>query len=173
MPTAQHIPHVVEGLARNQGVFRELLSATAPGQILWRPAPEKWNLLEITCHLGDEERLDFRARVRHVLETPQEPMPPIDPLAWVKDKKYGEQDFDERVQDFLDERSRSLHWLESLQQPRWEQTYLHPKMGPVSAAFLMANWLAHDYLHIRQITRLRYQYLAFLSGEKLDYAGTW
>jgi len=173
MPIIQHIPHVIEGLARNQDVFRALLSSAHPEQVLWKPAPEKWSLLEVICHLGDEERLDFRARVRHVLETPEHPMPPIDPLAWVKEKRYAEQDFNERLQDFLEERSRSLQWLRSLQQPRWELVYRHPKMGPVSAAFLMANWLAHDYLHIRQVTRLRYEYLAFHSGEKLDYAGAW
>ena len=35
------------------------------------------------------------------------------------------------------------------------------------------NWLAHDYLHIRQIIRLKFAYLQQLSKEDLSYAGNW
>jgi hypothetical protein len=35
------------------------------------------------------------------------------------------------------------------------------------------NWLAHDYLHIRQIIRIKYDYLKKTSGEILLYAGEW
>jgi hypothetical protein len=38
---------------------------------------------------------------------------------------------------------------------------------------IFANWLAHDYLHIRQILRLKYEYLKSISEEDLSYAGEW
>jgi len=43
----------------------------------------------------------------------------------------------------------------------------------MSAKFILANWLAHDYLHIRQITRLKYDYLQDIPNENLSYAGNW
>lgn len=46
-------------------------------------------------------------------------------------------------------------------------------MGPISAELIMVNWVAHDLLHIRQINRLQYGYLAAHSSEPLDYAGAW
>jgi hypothetical protein len=33
--------------------------------------------------------------------------------------------------------------------------------------------MAHDLLHIRQITKLKYDYLKYLSGQGLSYAGDW
>jgi hypothetical protein len=84
-----------------------------------------------------------------------------------------EQNYEAKIADFLKERSETISWLESQSNPRWTNAYIHPKVGPVSAEFLLANWLAHDYLHFRQITRTKYLYLKEKSGVSLDYAGEW
>ena len=77
------------------------------------------------------------------------------------------------LQAFLQERTSSIKWLESLSSPQWDNAYEHPTIGPMSGAMILSNWLAHDYLHIRQITRLKYTYLKALSGQNLGYAGEW
>lgn len=41
----------------------------------------------------------------------------------------------------------------------------------MSAKLFLTNWLAHDYLHIRQVNRMRYLYLKTQTGIPLDYAG--
>jgi hypothetical protein len=43
----------------------------------------------------------------------------------------------------------------------------------MSARLFLHNWLAHDYLHIRQINRLKFAYLKAHSDISLDYAGAW
>jgi hypothetical protein len=164
---------VIKALESNAATFRALLSGVSKEIHMWKPAPEKWNLLEIACHLYDEEREDFRARVKHVLFTSAEPMPKIDPLSWVNERKYAEQDYEKKVSAFLSERAESIKWLESLSNPDWNSFYNHPKVGPITAEFLLANWLAHDYLHFRQITRTKYLFLKESSGMSLDYAGEW
>lgn len=164
---------IVEELSRNREVFQELLAGLQDELYLWKPAPEKWCLLEVVCHLYDEEREDFRARTRHVLDTPDEPMPMFDPIARVTDHAYLKQDFTEQLEAFLDERSKSMDWLASLQDPQWENAYNHPKLGLMSAKMFLSNWLAHDYLHIRQITRIKFEYLKGQSREDLNYAGDW
>ncbi|MBT8256324.1 MAG: DinB family protein [Bacteroidia bacterium] len=164
---------IVSELARNKAVFEGLLTGLDQEAYLWKVQPDKWCLLEIICHLYDEEREDFRARVRLVLESPEEHHPSIDPQAWVKSRKYIEQDFQSKLESFLKEREISVAWLESLEDPKWHNTYNHPKVGPLTAGFFLSNWLAHDYLHIRQITRLKYDYLGHTSGNVLDYAGNW
>ena len=167
-----HLQIAIE-LHRNRSVFEDLLTGTPEDQYHWKPAPEKWCLLEVIGHLYDEERLDFRARVKHTLETVDQPMPSINPPGWVTEHQYMEQDFETRLQEFLTERDQSVKWLRSLENPNWDNTYQHPKLGPMPAQLFINNWLAHDYLHFRQITRLRYQYLKEQSTEALDYAGTW
>lgn len=164
---------IIKELERNRGVFYHLLSNKSPEEYLWRPAPDKWNLLEITCHLYDEEREDFRARLQHVLETPTSPMPPINPVTWVVERDYAGQDFDTMVSKFLEERENSLAWLSSLVSAPWENVYQHPTLGPLTAKKFLSNWLAHDYLHVRQINRYNYGYLQQQVMEDLSYAGEW
>jgi hypothetical protein len=38
---------------------------------------------------------------------------------------------------------------------------------------LISNWLAHDYLHIRQINRYCYEMLQQNTRQNLKYAGDW
>lgn len=164
---------IAKELERNKKVFKHLLHNLDIAQYMWRPQPGKWCLLEIICHLYDEEREDFRARIKHVLETPEELMPPIDPQGWVTARKYIEQDYEKVLGQFIAERERSVTYLLFLYEPAWGNTYQHPKLGPVSAGLFLNNWLAHDYLHIRQITATKYACLKANAGVPLGYAGDW
>lgn len=167
------ISTIIASLQANRATFDALLRDTPASLQRWRPHAEHWCLLEIACHLYDEEREDFRARLTSVLEHPDRALPAADPQAWVTDRQYLQQDFTAKLNAFLEERDTSVCWLKSLANPAWENAYRHPKVGPLTARMFLTNWLAHDYLHIRQITRVKYQYLQATSGERLDYAGTW
>lgn len=163
----------INELERNKDVFKNLLQHLSETAYRWKTVPERWCLLEIICHLVDEEREDFRARVHHTLETPAETMQPIDPQGWVTARKYMEQDFSSKLEQFLTERETSVKWLRSLHTPNWDNAYQHPKFGAMTAKMFLANWLAHDYLHIRQILSVRFEYLKQRSEEDLGYAGNW
>lgn len=165
---------IIDHLTANWQVFESLLTDVSPQEASWKPDKSQWSILQILCHLIDEEREDFRTRVKHVLETPDQPIPPIDPQGWVMDRNYADQDFTLKLRELLEERAQSVVWLNSLENPVWDNTFQHPTLGAQSASHYLANWLAHDYLHIRQINRMKYLYLrANLSGESLEYAGNW
>ena len=40
----------------------------------WKPDPESWSVLEVLNHLVDEEVLDFRRHLDHILHTPERPL---------------------------------------------------------------------------------------------------
>lgn len=160
-------------LERNASVFLHLLGDTEPEVYLWKPAPEQWCMLEVVCHLLDEEREDFRARAMHIIEYPGEPMPPIDPASWVHDRHYAAQPFHETLSLFVEERTRSVNWLRSLDEKLLTLPFSHPRLGEVNPGMFISSWLAHDLLHIRQLSRLRYLYLNQYSAFPVSYAGNW
>ena len=164
---------IANKLEENAKTFDHLLRKKSKSEIIWRSAPEKWNLLDIVSHLLDEEKEDFRARVKHVLETPEFPMPKIDPAGWVTSRNYSDNDFSKTLQSFLEERKRSIEWLRALKSPDWNRTYLHEKMGALPAKMFLINWHAHDLLHMRQIIRIDFEHTQNKFSEKLDYAGNW
>ena len=164
---------IIFELRRNRLVFENLLEGTPLEIQKWKPSPEKWCLLEIICHLLDEEVEDFRTRVEHVLQTPDLPLKPFDQLAWPIERSYLSQDFNNVLTKFLKERDASVTWLASLQKPNWDNEIIHPNLGKISARSFLANWVAHDYHHFRQINAIKRDWLQFKSGDDLTYAGNW
>lgn len=164
---------IIAQFQRNKEALYNLLNNESQDVFLWKQAPEKWCLLEIICHLYDEERLDFRFRVQWVLEKPHQIPPPFNPLNWMIEHQYMQQDYETMLHKFVAEREQSLIWLKSLKNVNWDSSFEHPKLGTMTAKLFLTNWLAHDYLHIKQILRLKYDYLKHSSGINLNYAGTW
>jgi|SRR5579863_5404694 len=164
---------IIDNLARNKDVFKSLLSGLSAEEYTYKIQPDKWCLLEIICHLYDEEREDFRARTKHTLEQQESSWLTINPQNWPAERNYMQNGYEETIHKFLQEREQSIAWLKGLKNPDWDKFYVHPKVGNVTALLLLKNWLAHDYLHFRQITRTRYEYLKTLGIEPLDYAGEW
>ena len=165
---------LIKRLELNSGAFWSLLGGVGSRQARWKPAPDQWSALEVVCHLGDEEREDFRQRLRSTLADPSEPWPAIDPGGWVSERRYLERDLAAAVEDFLEERKQSVAWLNDLSSPAWENRYAHPLLGEITAGDLLASWVAHDFLHLRQLSRLHYLYAAALAEpHSAAYAGDW
>lgn len=143
-------------------------------QARWKPASHRWSILEVVCHLADEERHDFRQRLSLLLDDPSQPWPAIDPETWVRERRYNERELDEAVGDFLSERAKSIAWLDTLSTPDWNRVYPHAHIGDITAGTLLVSWMAHDVLHIRQIAGLHYAFLAAQSAPHTPaYAGVW
>lgn len=165
--------YIIDQLTLDKQVVSVLLRIETPDAQQWRPSADHWCMLEVVCHLVDEEVDDFRTRVKAALNPEQHSFTPIDPEGWVKARQYMQQDYQSKLQEWLSERDKSIAWLNSLQQPNWNSCLVHDILGPMTAGQLLANWLAHDYMHIRQILRIKHAYLAKSSDQDLSYAGKW
>ena len=154
--------------------IRALVESVEDIEALWRPADDVWSILEIVNHLYDEEREDFRQRIDYTLRRPDDEWPPIDPAGWVEERRYQERDLQESLAAFLRERRQSVQWLIELTEPNWNASREHPVAGRMSAGDLLASWLAHDLLHMRQIIQRRYQYSEVRDEPyESSYAGEW
>jgi hypothetical protein len=152
-------------VALTQGISAE--------QAGWKPDPDAWSMLEVINHLLDEEREDFRVRLGLILYHTDQPWPPIDPQGWVTSRHYNERDFEESVRLFSAERQNSLNWLRSMPKPDWQTTVTAP-WGSIAAGDMLAAWVAHDLLHIRQLIELHWAYtIQALQPFSTQYAGDW
>ncbi len=168
-----NLVYCINRLSGNASVFENLARDVTDEQARWKPSPEKWSILEVVNHLYDEERDDFRFRLDSILHHPDKRWPPIDPPGWAVEHKYNERELRESLDRFLGERRKSVEWLKELKEPRLENKYDHPQ-GVISAGDLLASWVAHDYLHVRQLARLHWQYLNSVSPPyQTAYAGEW
>lgn len=165
--------YLVRQLSENARRIEALVRGSIPDEARWKPAPDSWSLLEVINHLLDEEREDFRVRLDIILHHPDKKPPPIDPQGWVTSRAYNQRDLAESLLAFLDERHKSLEWLESLDNPNWEKDYTAP-FGSIKAGDMFAAWVAHDQLHLRQLVEIQRAYLEMVTKPYiLDYAGEW
>lgn len=68
-----------EELQYSTEIIRALLSGITPEESRIKPDPESWSILEVVCHLYDEEREDFREHLDFILHRQNEEWHMIDP----------------------------------------------------------------------------------------------
>jgi hypothetical protein len=162
-----------QDLTHGAEMIRTLVLGVTQVESQVKPTPESWSILEVVCHLADEEREDFRQRVDLTLHHPGEPWPPIHPGAWVTERRYNERDLEQALSDFLAERTKSLVFLKGLEGANWDASVVTP-YGERKAGDLLGSWVAHDNLHMRQLVELRRFRLQKLTDPyDIGYAGEW
>lgn len=160
-------------LTHSTETLRALLAGIGAKEARAKPSKATWSILEVTCHLYDEEVEDFREHLDFILHRQKEQWHSIAPQAWVKERKYNEQDFGKMKGKFFRERTKSLVWLKGLKNANWNITY-RSKFGSMSAGDMFASWVAHDNLHIRQLVELKRWHIERMSKPyKVRYAGDW
>jgi len=168
-------------LVNSTGMLRALMAGITQDEAQIKPDPESWSILEVVCHLYDEEREDFREHLDFILSTSlkaglhrqNDEYHVIDPQGWVRERHYNEQSFAGMQEKFFAEREHSLEWLSGLHDPNWETTYTS-QYGSVSAGEMFACWVAHDNLHIRQLVELRRGRIERITQPyDIQYAGDW
>jgi len=160
-------------LVNSTEMIRSLINGIGQEQAQVKPDAESWSILEVICHLYDEEREDFREHLDFILNRQNEEWHVIDPQSWVTERKYNEQDFSQMQEKFNTERRKSLEWLKGLENVDWDTTYTS-EYGSMSAGEMFSCWVAHDNLHIRQLVELRRSYIERITQPyQIQYAGDW
>ena len=160
-------------LQNSTEMVRSLLSGVTADEARRKPDETSWSILEVLCHLHDEEREDFREHLDFILHRQNDEYHVIDPQSWVKERHYNEQDLQSMREKFFSERLKSLEWLKGLSNADWDITYTS-QYGSVTAGEMFACWVAHDNLHIRQLVELRRARIENITKPyPIEYAGDW
>ena len=96
-------------LQNSTEMIRALLAGVAPEAARLKPSAESWSILEVVCHLYDEEREDFREHLDFILHRQHEQWHAIDPERLVTERKYNEQNFAKMQENSLSNVKNHLH----------------------------------------------------------------
>lgn len=170
---------MIDRLERFPAVVDALVGDCGREDALWRPTEQDWSILEIICHLMDEDLDDFGTRLRLLLESPDSDWPMIDPPAAATNRGYRDRNPASAIREFAAVRRTNVEWLRTTvaadysiaaRHPRLD----HPRFGAMRAGDLLAAWCAHDALHLRQLARRLHQLTDLHAGEhRTGYAGDW
>lgn len=129
-----NLENLIGSLERFGLMLPAVVRDVSPADSRWKPADGAWSILEIVCHLADEEEFDFHVRLELTLADPAVAWPPIDPDGWAVERRYNEGQLESAVARFTSLRGQSMAWLRSLENPDWTRTHQHPHAGPISPA---------------------------------------
>jgi hypothetical protein len=142
-------------LARTPAVLDAWLRGLPDAWTTANEGPETWSAFDVVGHLIHGEKTDWLPRARILLEHGEaRPFDPFDRFAQQRDS--AGKTLDELLDDFTARRAESLAALDALglTEADLEKRGLHPALGPVTLAELLATWVAHDLGHLAQIARV-------------------
>lgn len=169
------IDSAVESLTRFPMVLANLVRPLGDDIQKFARTSEDWSILQIVCHLADEEEFDFPVRIQLTLDGSQS-WPPIDPEGWATERNYSGQNLEEQLERFGALRKSALTQLSARgwEAIDWNSSYSHETIGELSAGDLLHSWAAHDILHLRQISKRLYEYNEVQANSfSTRYAGNW
>jgi hypothetical protein len=140
----RHLPAAVEA------AVKELTAA----QLLTPYREGGWTVGQVVHHLADSHLNGF-VRMKLMLTEVGPVLKPYDQEAWAKLSDTASLPIDSSM--FI---LRGLHerWsalLENLPETSWKRSALHPEVGVVTLADLLADYAHHGEQHVEQILKLR------------------
>ena len=123
----------------------------------YKPAPEKWSILEVLGHLADIE-IVFAHRLRQMLADNKPVIAPMDQDAWARNLGYMETPAPELVALYGLNRHHNLQLLRRLEPVDLEKSAYHPELKhDVTVADYVEKMGTHGANHLQQIERLKKQ----------------
>jgi hypothetical protein len=147
------IDQALKSLAATARRLERLVYGMKSGPVSARPAPDKWSIKEIVCHLADCE-VAYGWRYRKIISEPGAVIPPFDQNAWAENLRYREQPLKEALATYKILRSGHLTRFKNLSKAAWNKVGVHPSYGKITLRQMVVHIADHDRNHVAQVARL-------------------
>ncbi len=134
--------------------LRKLVKGLTEKQLSRRPAPGKWSIKEIVCHLADGEVI-LGSRYRFIAAHDRPTIQGYDQDLFVERLGPANATTEELLADYEMARAVNLGLLMRLPVEAFERVGLHAERGEESIAELVTMYAGHDRVHMQQIETIR------------------
>jgi hypothetical protein len=141
----------LEVIAATPRQLASLVDALAPESAERPPAPDKWSVREVLCHLADSE-IVLAFRLRQTLAEDHHVIQPFDQDLWARN--YGTYSIDEALAVFTAVRQWNIALIRRVIPQALSRTVTHPERGQMTFQTLIETMAGHSLGHLRQIERI-------------------
>jgi DinB superfamily len=128
--------------------LEKLLESSAPAKLTVTPAPGKWSVRDILCHLADCEVV-FAFRLRQALAEDHHVIQPFDQDNWAV--TYNHYDASMALATFSAVRQWNLAMIAGLKATDFSKPLNHPERGDMTLQVVVETMAGHDLNHLRQV----------------------
>src|ERR1019366_7237870 len=142
----------------------------AAGPVLdFQPAPGKWGVRTIVCHLADTETV-LAMRLRQVIAEDNPQMPAMNQNLWAERLDYGKRKLSPALEGFRRTRAENYELLKDLPEAVFARTGQHSKRGTITLLELLRIFAEHAEKHVQQIQSARAAYKEFKAAQAVPSA---
>ncbi|ARK29771.1 DinB family protein [Halalkalibacter krulwichiae] len=145
----------IEILERTPQTLAVFLSNLSSEWVTCNEGQGTWNATEVIEHLIEGERTNWIPRLEFMLQKGEsKPFPAFNRFSHIDDST--KMSIEQNLIEFKKIRHENIEKLKSLitSDVQLDLTGVHPEFGPVKVKELISTWVAHDFTHITQITRV-------------------
>jgi len=143
-------------LASTPDRLKAMLTGVPRKLLAWRPAPGKWSIHEIVCHMRDAERLGYLHRYTEILTKDNPTFPDVNGDVLALERQYSRMRLSEVIRDWRAARRQCLAILATVKQDQWSRTGTHEILGVMSLeTVLKRQALENDEAHLVQIEHIK------------------
>jgi uncharacterized damage-inducible protein DinB len=136
--------------------LKAALAGLPKKRVMWRPAPGKWSIHEIVCHMRDAERLGYLHRYTEILAKDNPTFPNLDGDVLAQERQYRRLNLGEVLRDWRAARRECLAVLRTVKESQWTRIGTHETAGPMSLeTVLQRHALGNDEAHLVQIEHIK------------------
>jgi hypothetical protein len=146
----------LETLAATPAALKAALRGVPRKLLLFTPAPGKWSILEILCHLRDMEREGYLERYTRILAENEPRLPDLNGDALAIERDYRGQKAGDVLRDWMRLRRESLRLLKKSKPEQWRRAGIHETAGRLTIDDLVVRHaVGNDTAHLAQIEAIK------------------
>lgn len=151
------IQDLLERFRRGGELLAMATTGAAGPELDFKPAPDKWSIRQVVCHLADSEIVGAM-RLRQTLAEDNPTIQWYDEKAWAENLDYGRRKLSQAVESFRRTRAENYELLKGLSESDFSRPATHSKFGPTTLLGLLKTYAEHAENHVIQLRNVRQAY---------------
>lgn len=151
------ISELLERFRRGPELVAMAMTGAAGAELDFTPAPGKWSLRQILCHLADSE-MEAGIRMRRIIAEDNPTLLAYDQDAWAQRLDYFRRKTTQALETFRHIRGVNYDLLQSLPEEAFQRQGTHSQRGPVTLLEMLRIYARHAEKHAEQIQAVRQAY---------------
>ena len=132
-------------------------TGAAGSELDFKPAPDRWSIRAIVCHLADSEMV-AGMRFRQMIAETQPTLQGYDQDAWADHLDYSRRKISQALETFRRVRGDTFELLKDLPEEAYARKGNHTEHGEMTLLDLLKTYAEHAEGHVRQIQGVRAAY---------------
>ncbi|MGI4757964.1 MAG: DinB family protein [Janthinobacterium lividum] len=151
--------HLVEGLDPVEimqgasAALRTIVDRLGPEAVDRKPAPEKWSVREILCHIADCE-VAWAWRLRLIYGSDHPELQPFEQDPWARAYVGPQHTAEAALVAFTALRTWNLAFIQSFTEADKQRTAHHPEIGDLTLWTVVEIAAGHDLHHLQSMGKL-------------------